>query len=594
MSDKTNMVSVFFRRWDQSREDNTVKKTNSDWDLPDSTPGVPRRDATPTPGPLFNRILLLLMQLTLEDQERHLLVKVIDRVLYNLDELLRRFVHKIMAVIESPLIDEDYYARVQVREIVSNLGKAASLVTMIAGIRLNIDNIDEYVRNTTAKAFSLIASALEIPVLLLFLKVVVANLGTSDIDARLEELLIHGILYAFQEQTNDDANVMLNGFDAVLYMSDKTNMVFVFFPRWDQSREDNTVKKTNSDWDLPDLTPGVARRDATPTPGPLFNRILLLLMQLTLEDQERHLLVKVIDRVLYNLDELVRLFVHKIMAVIEPPLIDEDYYARVQVREIVSNLGKAASLVTMIAGMCLNIDNINEYVRNTTAKAFSLIAFALEIPVLLLFLKVVVANLGTSDIDACLEELLIHGILYAFQEQTNNDANVMLNGFDAVVNALGQTVNPYLPQIRGTIKWHLNNKIAVVMKQFQEEQLMGHLWVVLYIAKAIEPQHVLATLLNNLKVQEHQNCACTTVAIAIVAKTCSPFTILPALMNEYQVSELNVQDGELKSMSFLFEYIGQMAKDYIYAITPFPRDALVDRDFIHTQTVASTVKHMVL
>lgn len=44
------------------------------------------------------------------------------------------------------------------------------------------------------------------------------------------------------------------------------------------------------------------------------------------------------------------------------------------------------------------------------------------------------------------------------------------------------------------------------------------------------------TLLNNLKVQERQNRVCTTVAIAIVAETCSPFTVLPALMNEYKVS----------------------------------------------------------
>lgn len=34
-----------------------------------------------------------------------------------------------------------------------------------------------------------------------------------------------------------------------------------------------------------------------------------------------------------------------------------------------------------------------------------------------------------------------------------------------------------------------------------------------YIAKAIGPQDVLATLLNNLKVQERQNRVCTTIAI---------------------------------------------------------------------------------
>ena len=77
-----------------------------------------------------------------------------------------------------------------------------------------------------------------------------------------------------------------------------------------------------------------------------------------------------------------------------------------------------------------------------------------------------------------------------------------------------------------------------------------------YIAKAIGPQDVLHTLLNNLKVQERQNRVCTTVAIGIVAETCAPFTVLPALMNEYRVQELNVQNGVLKSLSFLFEYIG--------------------------------------
>lgn len=102
-----------------------------------------------------------------------------------------------------------------------------------------------------------------------------------------------------------------------------------------------------------------------------------------------------------------------------------------------------------------------------------------------------------------------------------------------------------------------------------------------YIAKAIGPQDVLYTLLNNLKVQERQNRVCTTVAIAIVAETCGPYTVLPALMNEYRVPELNVQNGVLKSLSFMFEYIGEMGKDYIYAVTPLLEDALTDRDLVH-------------
>ena len=70
----------------------------------------------------------------------------------------------------------------------------------------------------------------------------------------------------------------------------------------------------------------------------------------------------------------------------------------------------------------------------------------------------------------------------------------ILVGFGTVVNALGERMKAYLPQVCGTIKWRLNNKsakvrmqaadlisrIAVVLKTCNEDQLMGHLGVVLY------------------------------------------------------------------------------------------------------------------
>ena len=65
-----------------------------------------------------------------------------------------------------------------------------------------------------------------------------------------------------------------------------------------------------------------------------------------------------------------------------------------------------------------------------------------------------------------------------------------------------------------------------------------------FIARAIGPQDVLVALLDNLKVQERQMRVCTTVAIAVVAEACGPFTVLPALMNEYRTPENNVQNGK--------------------------------------------------
>jgi len=115
-----------------------------------------------------------------------------------------------------------------------------------------------------------------------------------------------------------------------------------------------------------------------------------------------------------------------------------------------------------------------------------------------------------------------------------------------------------------------------------------------YIANAVGPNDVLAVLLNNLKVQERKNRICSTVAIAVVADMCKPFTVLPAVMNEYRVPDINVQNGVLKSLSFMFEYIGDVVKDYIYAVTPLLEEALIERDIVHRQTAISAVAHLSL
>lgn len=112
------------------------------------------------------------MSTELEDQERHLLIKVVNRVLFKLDSLVRPYVHKILVVVEPMLIDDDYYARVEGREVISNLAKAAGLAYMISTMREDLDSADENVRNVTARAFSVVASALGIPAMLPFLRAV--------------------------------------------------------------------------------------------------------------------------------------------------------------------------------------------------------------------------------------------------------------------------------------------------------------------------------------------------------------------------------------------------------------------------------------
>ncbi len=671
------------------------------------------------PDALFNQILPLLMSPTLEDQERHLLVKVIDRILYKLGDLVRPFVHKILVVIEPLLIDEDYYARVEGREIISNLAKAAGLATMIATMRPDIDNPDEYVRNTTARAFAVVASALGIPALLPFLKAVcqsrkswqarhtgikivqqIAILMGAAILPHLKmtvTVIEHGLVDE-QQKVRTITALALSSLAEAAFPYGIEAFDSVLRPLWKGIRQHRGKGLAAFLKAIGYIIPLMDSNYAN-----YYTRevMTVLIREFQSPDEEmKKIVLKVVKQSVGTegvdaayvkesiLPEFFRHFWVRRMA------LDKRNYKQVveTTVEIATKVG-CASVATRIVD---DLKDESEPYRRMVMET----------------IEQIVQNLGTSDIDSRLEEQLVDGILYAFQEQASDDTQSMLSGFGTVVNALGDRMKPYLPQVCGTIKWRLNNKsakvrmqaadlisrVAPVLKICEEDQLMGHLGVVLfeylgeeypevlgsilgalkaivnvigmtkmtppikellprltpilknrhekvqencidlvgriadrgaeqvparewmricfelldmlkahkkairraavntfgYIAKAIGPQDVLHTLLNNLKVQERQMRVCTTVAIAIVAETCSPFTVLPGLMNEYRIPDLNVQNGVLKAMSFMFEYIGEMGKDYIYAVAPLLEDALMDRDMVHRQTAATTVKHLAL
>ncbi|KAI0014651.1 armadillo-type protein [Xylariomycetidae sp. FL0641] len=669
-------------------------------------------------GPLFNQILPLLMEKTLEDQERHLLVKVIDRILWKLDDLVRPYVHKILVVIEPLLIDQDYYARVEGREIISNLSKAAGLATMISVMRPDIDHVDEYVRNTTARAFAVVASALGIPALLPFLRAVCRSKKSWQarhtgvkIVQQIPILMgcavlphLKGLVDCVGPNLNDEQTKVRTVTSlAIAALAEASNPYGIesfddiLNPLWTGARKQRGKGLAGFLKAVGYIIPLMDEEYANYYTSQVMD---ILLREFSSPDEEmKKVVLKVVSQCAgtegvtagylkeHVLDEFFKSFWVRRMA------LDKRNYR--QVVETTVDIGQKVGVSEILERIVANLKDESEAYRKMTVET----------------VEKVVASLGAADIGERLEERLIDGILHSFQEQSVEDV-IMLNGFGTVVNALGTRCKPYIPQIVSTILWRLNNKsatirqqaadlisrIAMVMKQCGEDALMGKLGVVLYeylgeeypevlgsilsalrgivtvvgisqmqppikdllprltpilrnrhekvqentidlvgriadrgpesvnarewmricfelldmlkahkkgirraanntfgfIAKAIGPQDVLATLLNNLRVQERQSRVCTAVAIGIVAETCAPFTVLPALMNEYRVPELNVQNGVLKSLSFLFEYIGEMAKDYVYAVTPLLEDALIDRDQVHRQTAASVVKHIAL
>ncbi|KAK5086882.1 U2 snRNP component prp10 [Lithohypha guttulata] len=669
-------------------------------------------------GALFNQILPLLMEKSLEDQERHLLVKVIDRVLYKLDDLVRPYTHKILVVIEPLLIDQDYYARVEGREIISNLSKAAGLAHMISTMRPDIDHVDEYVRNTTARAFAVVASALGIPALLPFLRAVCRSKKSWQarhtgvkIVQQVPILMgcavlphLKGLVDCIADNLNDEqAKVRTVTSLAIAALAEAANPYGIesfddiLNPLWTGARKQRGKGLAGFLKAVGYIIPLMDEEYANYYTSQIME---ILLREFASPDEEmKKVVLKVVSQcastdgvtAAYLKENVLQDFFKSFW--VRRMALDKRNYR--QVVETTVDLGQKVGVSEIVERIVNNLKDESEAYRKMTVET----------------IEKVIASLGAADIGERLEERLVDGMLFAFQEQSVEDI-VMLNGFGTVVNALGTRCKPYLPQIVSTILWRLNNKsatvrqqaadlisrIAMVMRQCGEDALMGKLGVVLYeylgeeypevlgsilgalrsivtvvgitsmqppirdllprltpilrnrhekvqentidlvgriadrgpeevnarewmricfelldmlkahkkgirraanntfgfIAKAIGPQDVLATLLNNLRVQERQSRVCTAVAIGIVAETCAPFTVLPALMNEYRVPELNVQNGVLKSLSFLFEYIGDMAKDYVYAVTPLLEDALIDRDQVHRQTAASVVKHVAL
>ncbi|PFH51894.1 hypothetical protein AMATHDRAFT_190483 [Amanita thiersii Skay4041] len=451
-------------------------------------------------GPLFDKILPLLMERTLEDQERHLLVKVIDRVLYKLDDLVRPYVHKILVVIEPLLIDEDYYARVEGREIISNLSKAAGLAHMISTMRPDIDHADEYVRNTTARAFSVVASALGIPALLPFLKAVcrskkswqarhtgiriVQQIAIMMGCAVLPHLrnLVDCIAHGLSDEQQKVRTMTALGLAALAEAAAPYGIESfdnVLKPLWLGIRlhrgKGLAAFLKAIGFIIPLMDPEYASyytKEVT---------VILIREFQTSDEEMKKIVLKVVKQCAATegvtpqyirqdiLPDFFKSFWVRRMA------LDRRNYR--QVVETTVELAQKAGVSEIVGRIVNDLKDEAEPYRKMVMETITK----------------VVATLGASDIDERLEVRLVDGIIYSFQEQTTED-QVMLDGFGTVVNALGIRVKPYLTQIVSTILWRLNNKsakvrqqaadlttrLAVVIKQCGEDQLLSKLGLVLF------------------------------------------------------------------------------------------------------------------
>lgn len=667
---------------------------------------------------LFNQILPLLLEKSLSDQERHLLVKVVDRVLYRLDDMIRPYTHKILVVISPLLIDQDYLTRKEGREIISNLAKAAGLQHMILTIRPDIDHDDEYVRNTTSRALAVVASSLGIPALLPFLNAVchskkswqARHTGIKTIQ-QIAILVRCGVL----PHLNGLVDCLING------LTDEQLSVRIITAQALSALAESSAPYGIESFEdtLEPIWNGIRRHRGKGLAA--FLRCLGNMIPLMDSDYASYYtreLTRILVREFSSPDDEMKKTVLDVIRQcvatngVEIKLLQTNlvpaFFQNFWVRRIALDRRISKSVVetsVVLAGRVGTQEIISRLLTTLKDESEPFRKMAVET------IHQAVVNLGSTGLTERTEERLIDGMLVAFQEQTTMDGAI-LHGVAATISSMDARVKPFVGAIVTIILHRLKNKtpevrqqaadlislIAPTLKSCDEIEILGKLSTVLYeslgevypevlgsllgalkaiatvvgindikppanqilptvtpilrnrhekvqensiglvgliadkgaefvspkewmricfelidmlkspkksirkttnktfgyIANAIGPQDVLVTLLNNLRVQERQLRVCTAVAIGIVAETCSPFTVLPALMNEYRTPEIHVQNGVLKAMAFMFEYIGVMSADYIYAVTPLLEDALTDRDQVHRQTAATAVRQIAI
>jgi splicing factor 3B subunit 1 len=676
------------------------------------------------PQVIFDIMLPLLSDSQLDEQGRHLLIKVISRVLTKLGSTVTPYAEKLLIVLMPLLVDDSKITRLEGREIISKLSKTVGLVTIISILKPDLNTTDEYVRTIVARTFAVVASSLGIQVLIPLIR----SLCHSKNDTMLQvtgskviqqiAIMLGSSILPFLTQLvhclsknleSDSVTVRITTAAAVSalaeasapygYESLKVTVQPIFRGLKSQKGKilaqfvkamGNLIPLMGKDkcnyyaFELLKLM----KREATTSEDDMKRAILVGIDQICKLDH-------IEPEVIYN-SEIVGAFFKNFWS--RRVALDK------KITHLCINTCYSLSLKigtsSVITAILPSLRDDSEPYRRMTLEASDRI----------------LTELGTFDLDDKTVNRLLDGLLYSFQHQNleNKQASlVILNGFANILNNLGFRVKPYVMQIISAILYRLKNKdsdvreqaadliskIVDVLKVCGETDVLIRLCTILYeslgevypdvlgsildalknvilsiddidslnpsiaqimstlipilrnrhekvqemtipligdiairakdyishkewmriayellemlkayrksirrsanrtfgqIAKVIGPADILVMLLNNLRMQERQLRVSTAVAIGIVAENCMPFSVLPALMNEYRYPDKNVQNGVLKAFGFMFEYIGDLGSDYIYAATPLLLDALTDRDLVHRQIASNVVKHMAL
>ena len=671
---------------------------------------------------IMDKVLPILLDKALTEQERYLLVKLVDRLIFKMHSEIGPYLHKLFIVISPLLLDEDETTKNLGYEVIVSICKAVGPALIITTTRKDIDHESRDVREATARIIAICSKTLGPEHFIPFINAmchstkkwenrqtgvravhnIVLNMGLSAapylnyflqcLDGLLEDSNI-GVRMSTANAI-DALATACNPYGASLYEA------FVLDSLAKGIRKHNGKLLAAFLKALSNIIPIMNQEYTT-----YYGNYIMPIIQREMSSPDQ----VVLKAVLLSLQKCINahglLTVEKCKKEICPVFFKKFWTRRVALDLSLNKIVTyTTGLLAKKVGSQFMMSELIYHLKDSSEPARLMTVYAIE--------KIFKEADDIEAITGVVENQLIDGLLIAFQDQ-KTDTVLFVRCFGTVANRLGTRMSKYLPPIISTVLNRLKNKTPLLRqlasdlcqkmvpecRKCGETEMLRKLSVMFYeslgeqypevlgsilgcldsivsntanledlqppitqilptltpilrnvnplvnqnilklvdqiarrsadsipakewmrvcnelldmlkspikqvrvqanetfgnIAKSIGPQEILLSLLNNLKVQERQLRLCSSIAIAIVARNCGTYTVLPALMNEYKTPDIHVQNGVLKAMAFLFEYIGPLSADYVYLLAPLLQDALTDRDLVHRQTAATILKNIAL
>jgi splicing factor 3B subunit 1 len=124
----------------------------------------------------------------------------------------------------------------------------------------------------------------------------------------------------------------------------------------------------------------------------ILDKLLSLVLSHSTSGYVRHIFLRLVENIINRIGAHVRPFVNKLMLILMPMLIDEDFIVRLEGRGLITSISRAAGKHCIISCLRPDIESDDEYVRGTTARTLSVIVSAFGLDSMMPFLKALLGS----------------------------------------------------------------------------------------------------------------------------------------------------------------------------------------------------------